>query len=326
MPRLHVTSITSVGAVEAGDNPRAEILLFKKRGDMEKGTVLGQRIRTAREAKDLSTDQVAARLPISGSTLSQIERGEIIRPPDAVLAAIARALGLSAGGLRGTADQDKELGRDNAPTSKSVSIGNVADSEPPSKEHSMERPDLTSLSDEDQAPIVKSFEGFEELVKSLEAQVAELTPTPDPIVEESDEVKAEFAKRDSKIEDLQKALDAEKNTRERTEWVSKAKPLEAVVGNSVEAGARLQDIAAVVDEKVMEWLVDRLSTVANVIKVDTRLFKELGEGDAGDASEQIETLAKEAQKSNTDLTDEAARLLVRRANPALRDAEREERN
>ena len=134
MPRLHVTSITSVGAVEAGDNPRAEILLFKKR-----------------------------------PTVAKVET--------------------------------------------------VADSERRNKEHSMERPDLTSLSDEDQAVIAKAFDEADELVNAVEevnkltAQVAELTPTPDPIVEESDEVKAEFAKRDSKIEDLQKALDAEKNTR-----------------------------------------------------------------------------------------------------------------
>jgi len=73
----------------------------------------------------------------------------------------------------------------------------------------------------------------------------------------------------------------------------------------------------------MDWLTDRLSKVATVIKADTRIFKELGEGDAGDAIDQIEALAKEAQKSNPDLTDAAARQLVRSSNPALKDAERD---
>ena len=248
MPRLHVTSITSIGAVSAGDNPRAEILLFKKR--------------------PTQTEPVAK-----------------VKP------------------------------------SRTANVEN--------EEYSMERPDLTSLSEEDQAVIVKAFDEADELVNAveeinkLEAQVTELTPTPDPIVEESDEVKAEFAKRDGRIEELQKALDAETHQRELTEWVSKARPLETVVGDADEAGAKLKEIASAVHEKTMDWLTDRLSKVATVIKADTRIFKELGEGDAGDAADQIQALAKEAQKSNPDLTDEAARLLARKANPDLKAAERD---
>ena len=248
MPRLHVTSITSIGAVESGDNPRAEILLFKKR--------------------PTETDSVVR-----------------VKP------------------------------------SRTANVEN--------EEYSMERPDLTSLSEEDQAVIVKAFDEADELVNAveeinkLEAQVTELTPTPDPIVEESDEVKAEFAKRDDKIVELEKRLAAETDTRLETEWIAKAKPLEQVLGDPDDAGPKLKNIADVVDAKVMEWLVDKLSKVANIAKQNGRIFKELGEGDAGDAADQIQALAKEAQKSNPELTDEAARLLARKANPDLKAAERD---
>jgi len=126
---LHVEEIESIGAVDSGDNPGSFITFWKRKkkgnaasvelseaNDMQKGIGLGNRIRAAREAKDMSAAEVATKLPISASTLSQIERGEIVRPPDTVLAAIASALGMS--GLTGLADRDKESGNDNAPMSK----------------------------------------------------------------------------------------------------------------------------------------------------------------------------------------------------------------
>jgi len=93
--------------------------------DVTKGTVLGERIRSAREAKKLSTMEVAAKLPITESTLSQIERGEIIRPPDNVLSAIASAVGLSLGGLKSTAEADKDKGRDIAPHKKMMQFAKI---------------------------------------------------------------------------------------------------------------------------------------------------------------------------------------------------------
>jgi len=96
-----------------------------------------------------------------------------------------------------------------------------------------------------------------------------------------------------------------------------------VVGDADEAGEKLKDIASVVDAKVMAWLEEKLSKVANVIKADTRIFKELGVKEGTDVADQIEALAKEARKSNPDLTGPQARQLVRKANPDLKAAERD---
>jgi len=60
----------------------------------QKGERLGRRIRAAREEKEMTLEQVAAELPITASTLQNIENGTIIRPPDEVLRAIAAALDL----------------------------------------------------------------------------------------------------------------------------------------------------------------------------------------------------------------------------------------
>lgn len=60
-----------------------------------KATRLGDWLRNRREEMGLSLDDVARQLPITGSTLGQIERGEIFRPPDDVLEALADALDTS---------------------------------------------------------------------------------------------------------------------------------------------------------------------------------------------------------------------------------------
>jgi len=46
----------------------------------QKGERLGRRIRAAREEKEMTLEQVAAELPITASTLQNIENGTIIRP------------------------------------------------------------------------------------------------------------------------------------------------------------------------------------------------------------------------------------------------------
>ncbi len=79
-------------------------------------SALGDRISAAREASGKTQDEVAGSLPISASTLAQIEQGSIESPPDDVLAAIAAAIpGLSDGELKrlrtGVNDKSESLTR-----------------------------------------------------------------------------------------------------------------------------------------------------------------------------------------------------------------------
>lgn len=316
MGRLVVSEIVSFGLVSDGDNPAATVELWKRAPEpyWKRAFTTEQRERLTAKGQALPDGS----FPIA--TVADLRNavaafGRASNKPLAKQHIIKRA---------------RALGRvDALPEAWEITkVRNVADSEPRNKEISMERPDLTSLSDEDWAALdrevlVKAFEVADDMVATLKAQVAELTPEPDPIEKESDEVKAEFAKRDSKIEELEKRLVAETDVRETAEWVTKAKPLEQVLGDPDEAGAKLKEIASAVHEKTMEWLTDRLSKVANVAKQNTRIFKELGVSEGSDVIDQIQALAKEARKSNPDLTEQQARQLVRTANPDLKAAERE---
>lgn len=64
-------------------------------------SALGDFLRERREEMELSLDEVAASLPITGGTVGQIERGEITRPPDEVLEGLAAALDVAVDTLRG---------------------------------------------------------------------------------------------------------------------------------------------------------------------------------------------------------------------------------
>lgn len=75
---------------------------------VNKGEQLGQRVREAREAAGLTVEQLAARLPITMKTLARVESGELVRPADDILEAIAEALDLDAGELTRLADADAE--------------------------------------------------------------------------------------------------------------------------------------------------------------------------------------------------------------------------
>jgi len=107
--------LVEISAVAIPANRESLIRAASMPGQVTRGERLGERIRARREELELSLEEVIERMPgtapISASTLGQIERGDIVRPPDEVLQAIAEALDLPFSELERLAEADEE-GRD----------------------------------------------------------------------------------------------------------------------------------------------------------------------------------------------------------------------
>jgi len=75
-----------------------------------KGTRLGERIRARREEMEMTQEDLGNRIGRDATTIADIESGEIVRPPDEVLRALAEALDLSFEELQRLADRDQDTG------------------------------------------------------------------------------------------------------------------------------------------------------------------------------------------------------------------------
>ena len=219
--------------------------------------------------------------------------------------------------------------------SKIVSIGAVTDGDNPDakimlfknrdtdsvhiKETRMDKPDIEALQ--------KSVDDLTALVAERDTQIAELTAEPEDILKGvSDEARAEFEKRDAQIADMQKAADVqaealakEKDARLTAEFTKTAEGYTGVLGDADEAGPHLKNLAEA--EEAYGWLIEKMDAVAAIVATSD-IFKELGVNEEGDPVDQITALAKEKQEQNSDLTVEAARVLVRKERPDLKAAER----
>lgn len=102
LPHTRLKTLWAVDVVgDAAANPTGLFGGVAKIAEGDTSSALGTRIQEAREKKNMTVEQLAADLPISASTLSQIENGQIVAPPADVLEAIADALDLSMEGLVG---------------------------------------------------------------------------------------------------------------------------------------------------------------------------------------------------------------------------------
>ena len=315
---LHVKRLTSIGAVFEGDNPEANILLWKRR-EVVKDAALGAKIRRAREAKGLSVDEVAAKLPIAGSTLSQIERGDIDDPPENVRAAIGSALGISV--------MKQRMVTETTATVKQWLHSITGTDSAPTKRTGMDLAKL-GLTDEVRKEIEDAVAADKATIADRDAEIAKLSDKPVDVLKGiSDEAKAEFEKQNAEIVKMQKAaetqteaLTKERDKRLLAEFTKTAEGYTSVLGKADEAGPMLKALAS--DEKAFEWLTKKLDAVGAIVKASD-LFKELGVTDEGDPKAQIEALAKEKQKDNPKLSSAQAKVLVRKERPELKAAERE---
>ncbi len=202
--RLFVRRLTSIGAVEDGDDPEAKIMLFKRRFTQEQRDVLAEKgqalpdgsfpIESATDLKNAVTSFVRAKNRTAA-------KKHIIR-------------------------QAKRLKRtDMLPEGW---IGKDADSDH-GKETGME---------------TEEREAFEKTIAELEARVEELDGSDDDVMKgTSDEVREQFAKQTAELEKQAAELAKERDARLTAEFVKTAETYTSILGDAAEAGPKLKTLA-----------------------------------------------------------------------------------
>jgi len=161
-------------------------------------------------------------------------------------------------------------------------------------------------------------EAFVKTITELEAKVAELTVEPEDVMKDAtDDVKEQFAKQAAEIEKQATELAKERDARLTAEYAKTAEKYTRILGDD---GGQMLKAFSQHDEYTQ--LIEKLDAMSVLVETSD-VFKEFGTQDSGDPVTQIETLAVEKRKTNPDLTDAQARILVRAERPDLKDAERE---
>lgn len=293
--RLFVHELTSVGSVDDGDDPEAAIVLWKRKFSGE------QRDKLAAKGQAMPDGS----FPIVS-----------VQDLQNAVQAIGRAKNPTAA-RRHIIKRAKALGRtDLLPDGWNVSKITDRPRTAPNTEgnRTMTVPDLSALEDELRAEIEKAFDDYETRITELE------TDEPVDVLKGlPDEAKARFEELEKKAADHAEALAKERDARVTVEWIGKAREFEKVLGDAEESAPHFKGMS----DETAEWLIDKLRKVEAVLE-KSDLFKELGSNDTASAAEQIAALVVEKQTQNPDLTDQQARVLVRKERPDLKALEREE--
>lgn len=296
MNRLHINKLISIGAVEAGDNPEASILFWKRA--------------VATEERERLADRGAAlpdgSYPIAnkGDLRNAIQAYGRAKNKAATKAHIirrARALGAS----------------DMLPADWTMKN---AESVTTTKEgQQMTKPDLSGLD-----PDVLEY------VSTLEAQIQPAEPAlpddlPEPVqkalADKDDVIAKERAEREALAKQVQVMRDEQMTER----FTKRAAELVGILGSDPEVAQVLKGLAEAAPEPFakLDALLSQAARIAQ--EHDTLLFKELGstEGDL-DPIAKIEAIAKQIHTDERDQfpTYADAKAEAWERNPDLRDAVR----
>lgn len=294
MNRLHITKLTSIGAVPEGDNPEASIMFWKRKVSTDERERLAERGAALPDGSFpiATTGDLANAIQAYGRAKNKTAaKAHIIRR--------ARALGAT----------------DRLPAEWTEKN---AESVPTTKEgQQMTKPDLTGLDP-----------GVLEYVQSLEAQVQPAEPAlPDDLPEPVQKALADkddvIAKERAEREALAKQVQAMRDEQMTERYTKRASELVGILGSDPEVPQVLKGLAMAAPEPFakLDALLSQAARIAQ--EHDTLLFKELGstEGDA-DPIAKIEAIAKEIHKEERDQfpTFVEAKAEAWARNPDLRDA------
>ena len=265
--RLFVDEILSVGMVKAGDNPDAEVLLFKSR-DVDK--------------RQFSTEQREA-LADKGQALPDgsfpiVNKGDLRN----AIGAFGRSANKTAA-RRHIIKRAKALGAtemlpDGWDVSKMTASVENAPTEPGV------RMDLSAIEDQE---LRKSIE---DTIAEKDNQISDLTDQvdkveADPTEDASDEVKAILKEQADKLEKVTEDLAKERQERRTAEYIEKAKPLEVLLGKADDIGPVLAELAEAAPEAFAK--LEAPLTAASQRKELAALFAETGAGEGEGESDPI---------------------------------------
>lgn len=301
MNRLHVTKLTSIGAVDAGDNPAARILLFKRDVSSDERERLADRgaampdgsypiatvadLRNAVQAFGRASNKEAVKRHI-------VRRARALNATDALPEGwgVAKIQDKNAESVETTIKEDPTMGFD-----------------------------LDSLDLE--ADVRKALDDhIATVVKDAVSAATDTTP-PDPLEKADPQVRSLIEKAEREAAELRKSLDVEIAKRRAAEFTDIAKQLAPVTGNIDDAAANLAALEAGAPE-AFGWLRKQLEAAKTAV-VEAGLFKTIGsdEGEP-DAVAKVQAMATELRKANPNLTAAQAQAQVYRDNPDLVDAVR----
>jgi hypothetical protein len=288
MPRLIVDEIRSVGLVPDGDNPESIVALFKRKFSRKEREKLADR--------GLALPDGSFPIPTVASLTDAVAAfGRASDKATAKAHIIKRA---------------RALGRlDLLPDGWITKISESPDRASNRSEH-MAEIDLSGVDDEVRQLIEDKFSKDAGTIERLEAELSPPEETTDP----------EVLKARGEVAELQKRLDEVEKAAALSAAFAKAESA-PILGDPETAAPHIQALAEAGES--FDWLWEKVQHV-NSLVTKSKLFEQVGTGDAGDAASQIVALAKDLQKDNPKLSDEQAKVLARKQRPDLKKMEREE--
>lgn len=303
--RLFVTSLKSVGLVSAGDNPDAEVVIFKARVDkrtpaeklLSRFDELNKRKFTAEQRRDLAESGKA----LKDGSFPIVNTGDLRN----AISAFGRA-GAKTAVKAHIIRRAKALGAtDMLPDKWNVSKLSVkAESLHDSQKVNM---DLSAIKDDQlRKSIEDAFAEKDTEVSDLETnlekaieKVAELEKGESkPEDDASDEVKGLIKERDDQISGLRKDLDDAVTKAREAEYVVKAEPFQRLLGKPDEVGVVFADLAVKAPESFtkLEGMLNAAAQREDLAK----LFATMGAGEGEGESDPIDKREAWVEKNKKD--------------------------
>lgn len=300
MNRLIVNALKSVGLVTSGDDPEAQVTFWKSNEVDKRDFSTEQRENLADKGQALPDGSfpIASKQDLANAIKAFGRAGNKEAAKRHIIKR-ARALGA-------TEMLPESWNVTKVSTSAGSATVNEGDGMPM---------DLSAIDDADlRKSIEDAIEGLEAQIAEQAEKLTELDP-PDPIEKADDEVRQLIEKERAERETLQKKLDEEVAKRRVSEFVAKARPLEALIGKADEMGPVLEELERKAPEAYAK--LDGALTAASQRSELSALFAKYGtEGDAeGDPIGRRDAFVKSYLAENPGKSEVEARAEFWTRNP-----------
>lgn len=320
--RLRVKRINTVGFVDKGDDPEAQIVFWKRSGED-----IDKRIVQRGAQWCVTTEDGSKTLGCHGTreaALRQLAAVEAVKrhkesPMKAFLKALGEAVGIPS-------DQADKLLADTGANDSGDEDGGTNTGE-------QHMSDLDKLQ-ADLAAMTKRAE-------DAEARVAELEPEgegdteeilkdlPEDVIKRFEALEQQSRAAEEKLQKAEEKLQKAEQDRQNEAYVRKAAAYTHIPGVTPDDfGTLLRKMESGLDEDEREKLAEILNATNEALRTSV-VYKELGGNgqDMGTVGAEVNKLAEEEMKADSSLSLQAARGLVWKKHPELRrayDAQRDE--
>lgn len=296
--RLHVKRLNTVGFVDKGDDPKAEIMFFKRKiekGIKEEGGKFCVYDESGKKMGEHETREQAEAQMRAMEGHKGMDKGLVAR--------VLKALGL----------QGNEVDKLLADGAEAAANGQEKTAPTPTEEATMF--DVTKLPTEAQA----EFKKLSDKVKELEGKLNPPAPAPLPA-----DVQKRIDETEKRAKDAEERVQKLEDQRENETYMAKAKALDL---NQDDFGPILRKMAKALTAEEMKTVETTFRGLAEQAR-QAGLFKEIGRGGTGAATEveaKVNDLVKAAREKNPTWSHERAHGEIMKSHPDLLRALESER-